>query len=134
MIGAMMNTGRFKIMSLYTERPDDWVTRSTYDEDKYLVVRPLSWRIGKSHPLSIVVPPGFEFDVSIPWWAAWWAKPDDPRYIAPAAIHDFMLHEMDADRGVAGGVFCDALKADGVSLLRRIVMTVAVIVGPARSW
>lgn len=38
-----------------------------------------------------VVPEGFEFESSVPWWATWFLDPDDPHFLWPACIHDWYL-------------------------------------------
>ena len=118
-------------MSAYTARPEAWWAPKGR---KYVTLVPLRWEIGaEGSDLWLTVPAGFVFDVSIPRGLGWLADPDDRRYLAAAALHDWCL--LDGwDRWAAGSVFRAALEADGVSRTRRAAMTLATIAGHPRSW
>jgi len=95
---------------------------------RYMTVAAIAWEIGrKGSNLWLIVPKGFEFDVSVPFWARWLCDPRNPRYAKAACLHDHALSQ-GWDRVSAAAVFADALKADGVSRWRRLAMTVAVII------
>lgn len=131
-------------MSAYTDRPEDWYRR---EGGSYITARPLPWDVGrKGSGLTVTVPAGFPFDFSAPRWPRWlgwllriipkrWQiDRHDPRYLAASALHDWCLVD-GWDRWTAGAVFRAALEADGVSTLRRVVMTLATIVWPwLRRW
>ncbi|MGR3626808.1 MAG: DUF1353 domain-containing protein [Limimaricola sp.] len=91
----------------------------------YTTTGPLTWGIGRKSGPPITVPPGFAFDVSIPrpLWLAF--SPHDPRYLRAAAIHDWLLTD-GWWRVTAGAVFLEALRADGVGRIRRLLMWLAV--------
>jgi hypothetical protein len=92
----------------------------------YVSTKPLSWDVGaKGSGLTVTVPAGVRFDVSIPHGLRWLFDPHDPHYLKAAALHDQML-AMGWDRLTAGAIFHQALKADGVSRWRRLVMWLAV--------
>lgn len=96
--------------------------------DDYVVLLPLTWDVGRvGSGLTITVPEGFTFDVSVPWYLRWAANPRRPEYHKAACLHDYCLHELQWDRITAGAVFHAGLKADGVGLIRRIAMTLAVM-------
>lgn len=112
-------------MSIYTETPEDW-----YEPDprrnKFRNRAVLAWEIGrKGSELFYVVPIGFVFDVTVKWPFTLIFDPCDPRFMKAACLHDHMLVN-DWDRTTAAGVFNDALKADGVSALKRWAMFTAV--------
>jgi hypothetical protein len=113
-------------MSRYSTMPPDWC--QPRGDGFWGVTLPLSWDIGKSGSgLTLTVPAGFAFDVSVPWWARWILPPRDQRFLKAACLHDYTL--LDGwDRVSAAAVFSTALKADGVGRGKRLVMTLAVIV------
>lgn len=89
---------------------------------------PLQWELlRKGSGIVISVPAGFQTDLaSIPWWARWLFNPEAPAYAKAAILHDFLLADANNSRAEAAAVFHDALKADGVSSWRAVVMTLAV--------
>ncbi len=109
-------------MSKYTDLLVDAVRQPN---GTYKLNTPITWRIGHLDGPEFIVPAGFVFDVSIPWWARWAFDPDAPRYLKPAALHDKMLVD-GWSRITAGAEFHNALAADGVSVWRRVVMWLAV--------
>ncbi|MCJ8335050.1 MAG: DUF1353 domain-containing protein [Epibacterium sp.] len=74
------------------------------------------------------MPPGFAFDVSIPWWAGWVFDRHDPRYLKAAALHDYALHSLGWGRVGAAAPFSEALRAAGVGRWRRLAMVLAVTI------
>lgn len=109
-------------MSAYT-RSDAVRAVSGYT---YALVEPLIWHVGTLNGPVYEVPAGFEFDVSIPWWARWIFDPHAHDYHKAAALHDHMLIA-GWNRMTAGGEFHEALKADKVVLWRRLAMFLAVV-------
>ena len=111
-------------MSRYTAL-HDWAT--PLPGSRWRVARPVRWEIGREGSgLWLVVPVGYVFDVSVPWWLGWAVDPRDARYLKAAALHDWALDD-GWDRVSAAAVFADALKADGVGRTLRLAMTIAVI-------
>lgn len=97
--------------------------------DGYLTTSEIAWEIGaKGSGLFLYVPPGFAFDVSIPRWAGWIFDRHDPRYLRAAALHDYALHRLGWGRVSAAAPFSEALRADGVSRVRRLAMVLAVTI------
>jgi hypothetical protein len=92
---------------------------------RFRLTEPLTWRVGAIDGPIIVVDADFVFDVSVPRAFRWLFNPLDRRYLKAAALHDWLL-EYGWDRITAGAVFHQALRADGVSAWRRIVMLLAV--------
>lgn len=110
-------------MSKYTN-PGDWCV--PVGGILYRVDVPLTWEVGvKGSGLTITVPKGTLFDVSIPFFFRWLFDPHNSNYLKAAALHDELLKQGWA-RTTAGAEFHEALKADGVSLWRRLVMWLAV--------
>ena len=60
----------------------------------YVVVRPVTWHIGKKNSGWIfTVEAGREFESSVPWFARWLLSQDDPYFLKAAAIHDKLIEE-----------------------------------------
>lgn len=50
------------------------------------------WEVGrKGSGDFVVVPAGFEFENSVPLLFRWFIQQDDPKFLFPALIHDYML-------------------------------------------
>lgn len=110
-------------MSAYTS-PANWC--KPIGGIRYVSVKPLTWEVGvKGSGFLVTVPAGTEFDVSIPRVFRWLFDPHNPHYLKAAALHDELLRREWA-RTTSGAEFHEALKADGVSLWRRLVMWLAV--------
>ena len=110
-------------MSAYTQALD-WCERHG---GGYRVTRALSWEVGRpGSGLQVTVPPGFGFEVSVPRWLRWAANPHRPEDFKAADLHDFTL-ESGWDRISGGALFHAGLKVDGVGRLRRLAMTLAVM-------
>ncbi|RVV99691.1 DUF1353 domain-containing protein [Mesobaculum littorinae] len=92
---------------------------------RFRVTAPLRWQIGREGGPAVTVPIGYVFDVSVPRGLRWIVRPDDPRYLKAAALHDWLLDD-NWHRVTAGAVFNEALAADGVGGLRRLAMWLAV--------
>lgn len=101
--------------------------------DNWQLMSPLSWEVGKlGTGLFIEAPPGFVTDLaSIPWWGRFAFNPGDGRTAKAAIVHDFLLYEGWCHM-TAAGEFYNALRADGVTLWRRIVMFAAVLIASDR--
>lgn len=112
-------------MGNYTTN-QQWVVDADWGVNGYAVVSPITWDIGyKGSPHKVVVPLGFRFDLSIPPYLTWLFSPTDQRCLKAAALHDYMIMGL-WDRPTAAGIFNDALRADGVSALKRLAMYLAV--------
>lgn len=112
-------------MSDYTAL-EDWFATNTQN-GRFVVMKPLCWEIGKlGSELFVVVPFGTEFDVSVPRALHWFVRPDDPRFMKAAALHDYTLSN-GWDRVAAAALFSDGLKADGVGKVKRLLCVLAVI-------
>ena len=93
---------------------------------KYRTLYPIVWDIGfKGNHNKETVPAGYEFDVSIPWFARWIFNRHNPRYFKAAALHDYML-EIGYDKVSAAGAFNHGLKSKKVPYVTRFIMTLAV--------
>lgn len=96
---------------------------------RYRTTREVPWEIGTpGSELWITVPVGYDFDVSIPRLLRWIFDPHDARYLKAGALHDYALHELYWSRVAAAAAFSEALRADQVSLWRRLPMVLSVIV------
>ena len=92
----------------------------------YLTTAPLFWEVGRpGSGLIYVVPQDFWFDVSVPSLIQWLFSPHDPRYLRAAALHDHML-QAGWRRVMAGAVFAEALREDGVGRFTRLIMWLTV--------
>ena len=92
----------------------------------YKSIKPLTWEIGTlGSGLSVTIPEGSVFDVSIPKGLRWLFNPHNQHYLKAAALHDEMLRR-GWSRITAGAEFHEALKSDGVTLWRRLSMWLAV--------
>jgi Protein of unknown function (DUF1353) len=109
-------------MSTYTNEP---IQYHNMHDTIYALDKDIIWRIGCPTGPLYIVPAGFEFDVSIPWWLYWLFSPHEPKYFKAAAIHDHML-EAGWDSLTAGANFHEALKAENVGLFVRIIMWLGV--------
>lgn len=109
-------------MGAYTDAP---IVFERLDGIRYRQHGRTSWELGhKGSGHWEHVENGTVFDVSIPWALRWIFDPHDPRYLKAAALHDELLRR-GFDRVTAAGAFNEALKADGVSAVRRFAMTAA---------
>lgn len=88
----------------------------------------LVWEIGKKGSnLKVIIPVGFNSDLAtIPWFARWLFKTSNAKYAKAAILHDYMLLN-EFSPITAAAEFAQALKADGVSNWRAIIMGLAVL-------
>lgn len=93
----------------------------------YRLTQPLVWRIGHENGPVYTVPAGFEFDMSVPRFLRWLFDPHRSDFHKAAALHDHML-QAGWSRITAGAEFHNALKADGVTAWKRLVMLIAVLI------
>lgn len=92
---------------------------------QYQLKQDLVWHIGAVDGPEFVVPSGFIFDVSVPPFLRWLINPHNVAFFKAAALHDRMLIN-GWSRITAGAEFHNALRADGVPAVTRIVMWLAV--------
>jgi hypothetical protein len=109
-------------MSAYTTLENFYKSRG---DDKFVTIKELVWRIGSKSGPEYRIPAGWTFDVSVPKALQWLFSPSEPKFMKAAALHDHML-VYGWDRVTAGAVFHEALKADGVSVAKRLAMWLAV--------
>jgi hypothetical protein len=96
------------------------------DGIRYCLTAALPWEIGcKGSGLTVTVPKGFIFDVSIPLPLWWLFDPNDRRTFKAAALHDWLLQD-GWSRVTAAAEFNNALTADRVPFWRRLTMFLAV--------
>jgi hypothetical protein len=111
-------------MSAYTNA-SDWCQH--IGGIRYAVTQPLTWYVGNLETgAEYKVPFFFTFDGSIPRFARFIFSPHNPKYLKAFCLHDYFL-SIGWDRFTAGAQFHEALKADGVSRLSRIVMSLGVL-------
>lgn len=96
---------------------------------KYITVEELSINLGSSSSnLTLKVPAGFQFDVSIPRVFTAFLSRDDKRFLKAAAFHDYCVHELKWDRVSSAAPFSICLKKAGVPIYLRLLMVMAVII------
>lgn len=93
----------------------------------YMTNAPLRWRIGGpmvDHP--VIIPAGFTFDSSVPWYLRWLLSPHDPRFLLAACVHDWLL-EQGYGRAQAAAEWYDGARKGGApyKLARRYYVAVA---------
>ena len=94
---------------------------------KFRTTKDVCWEIGsKGSGLWLVVPTGYEFDVSVPRLMRWIYDPKDARYLKAAALHDWAL-DLGWDAVSSAAAFSEALRADGVGRMRRLSMVLAIV-------
>lgn len=60
----------------------------------WITVKPMTWDIGKKRSgWSMTIPPGREFESSVPPGLTWLFDPNDPFFLKSALIHDWLLEE-----------------------------------------
>ena len=75
------------------------------------------WEVGsKGSGLHITIPAGFEFESSVPWWAGWYIRRDDPRFLLAALVHDYLLEHLRLGRTQAAAEWYDGALAGGAPL------------------
>lgn len=74
-------------MSNFTDSPEPLHLHGI----KYALRDHLRWEIGRQGSgIWLVVPKGYIFDVSVPWWLRWLINPHQRELLLPAALHDFV--------------------------------------------
>jgi len=87
-----------------------WGTRRLYK-----LTKPLSWDIGRKHShWTLIVPVGFEVDVSAPRWLEWLIDVHSTDLLAAATVHDLLLED-GFDKAFASSEFRRCLVARGLS-------------------
>ena len=74
--------------------------------------------------LSLVIPAGYRFNVSVPKRWQWFVDPHDPRYFEAALMHDYAIHELGFSRPLAAGYFNEGLRNADVALFKRKLLWV----------
>ena len=88
---------------------DDY--EKTLDGKAYRLSSPLQWEIGqKGSGWVLVVPAGYVFESSIPWWLTWLISRDHRPWLLAAAIHD-RLFDLGYDKAFASGEWLRAVRA-----------------------
>lgn len=86
---------------------------------RWMVGFSLQWHIGKKgSPYVRVIPVGYEFESSVPWWATWFLDQDDPLFLEPAAVHDWFL-EYGYSPAFCDSQWYDACRKTGAPLFKR---------------
>ena len=96
-------------------------------KNKWLMTKEFPWSVGnKDSELDIVVPEGFEFNgASAPWFSWLIIRPEDPRVMRAAAIHDY-LYGKDFTRIVADAIFYEVLREHDFPKYRAVIAFLAV--------
>ena len=110
----------------------DQVTRfSQLPSGVWVVVDAIHWGRGRN-PIEHgeepdIIPAGFAFESSVPWVFRWFIDPDDPRFLAPAAVHDWYL-EHGFRRLFADSQWFEAALANDTPAFKRNVAFVGMFV------
>jgi len=81
---------------------------------RWRTTRPIEWDVGrKASGHRVTIPAGTEFESSVPRLLRWWMRPDDPRYLLAALVHDYLLEAGIYGRLQAGADWDDAARAAG---------------------
>lgn len=79
---------------------------------RWRVLIPVKWEVGRKGSGDwVTIPAGREFESSVPWWARWFLRRDDPRFLLAAAVHDYMLESGRYGRAQAAAEWYDAALA-----------------------
>ena len=102
--------------------------RIPLSRDEYALEASLAWEVGrKGSGLVVIVPKGFVFDISVPWFLRWWMSRSDPQVLPCAALHDWLLFE-GYDLAFASGEMRRALRAKGVGKMRSYLIWAGTLV------
>lgn len=94
----------------------------------YITRQTVAWGIGKKgSPWVLTIPPGREFESSVPRLARWIVSPDDPRFLRSALIHDHLL-EAGYRPFFAAGEWYDAALSEGAPRGLALAAALAVVV------
>ena len=81
---------------------------------RWRTTRPVPWDVGrKASGHRVTIPAGTEFESSVPRLLRWWMRPDDPRYLLAALVHDYLLEAGIYGRLQAAADWDDAARAAG---------------------
>lgn len=112
-------------MSQFTQF--DEFSRTDSESTDYILEEDLYWHImWKNSPFPpLIVPKGYKFNFSSPWWLSWLISRHNRKWLPAAAVHDRLL-ELGADRSGAAAEFRRGLVARGESNWKAWPMFVAV--------
>lgn len=97
------------------------------EKRRWRTTQPIDWEVGRKGSGDwVTIPPGREFESSVPWWAVWYLHPDDPRYLLAAAVHDYMLESGRYGRAQAAAEWFDGALAGGAPTRQAKVAYIAV--------
>jgi len=81
---------------------------------RWRTTRPIEWDVGRqASGHRVTIPAGTEFESSVPRLLRWWMRPDDPRYLLAALVHDYLLEARIYGRLQAAADWDDAARAAG---------------------
>lgn len=94
---------------------------------RWATTAPVQWEVGtKGSGLHITIPAGTEFESSVPWWAGWFIRRDDPRFLLAALVHDHLLEAGIYGRPQAAAEWFDGAMAGNAPVIRAKLAFVAV--------
>lgn len=87
----------------------------------------ISWHVGKVYSSwKLDIPPGREFESSVPSWLTWILDPDDPDYLLSALLHDYFLEE-GYNLYFAASAWYDAALSSGAPPVRSFIYSLGVL-------
>jgi hypothetical protein len=97
----------------------------------WIVSKCILWGRGRNYEKTSdkpdLIPAGFEFESSVPWWGIWLLDPDDPKFLLSAAVHDWYL-EQGFRRSFCDSQWFDAaLKSKAPRFKRNLIYMLMVI-------
>ena len=96
---------------------------------RFRVLTSVEWEVGRKGSGDwVTIPAGREFESSVPWWARWFLRRDDPRFLLAAAVHDYMLESGRYGRAQAAAEWYDAAKAGKAPLWKARLCFVGVAI------
>lgn len=96
----------------------------------YVTTSPLVMDVGGNGGqglMSVIVPAGFKFNVTVPKPLRWLISPHDKRLLRAAAFHDYALYRLKWSREMAAAPFGHELRKENFGKVRRLVMVLGVI-------
>lgn len=94
---------------------------------RWQTVVEVDWAMGhKDSGASVIIPVGFEFESSVPWWARWFLHPDDPRFLLAACVHDYLIEIGAYGWPQAAAEWFDGAKAGGAPLWKARLCFIAI--------
>ena len=97
----------------------------------WITTRSIGWHLlGKRSGILYIVPEGFEFESSVPWFMRWLIDPNRGDLLLAACIHDHMLERSDfhIERDAADTNWSHAAKAGGAPRWLRITVRLLMLV------